>query len=1341
MITKDNIVEILLSDSFNFEKKGGSYVRHYGSADGGFDLKYDETKKKFEYPKGMDYDRKTTFGIHQKESFVVFLCIAQLFARGYQPKHIKLEGKNYQALDKGYCDILVRDGSKDKEEFLIIECKTADLNKKTDEFRKHWAKTLRNGDQLFRYFNTYRKAKYLCLYSADYPEYTEGSKKKHRFENIYYVISLVDNEKILADPKTHSYKELRENQGASDEFFKVWKNTYHQDKNPRGIFEPGIEAFTIGKKSYNINDLNPVDEYMLGKKYNDFAVILRKHTVSSHENAFDKLVNLFLAKIVDETNNPEELTFQWKGASYDDYFSLQDRLTILYREGMQNFFDDEVSYVEDKKIDEAFNFLTSKADMARDQIKRYFHELKYYNNNPFAFLDVHNEDLFFQNATILTDVISMIQDIHLTEHNDNNQFLGDLFEGFLNRGVHQSEGQFFTPIPIVRFLVSSLPIEKIVGNSNRIPKVIDYACGAGHFLTEYARQIRPYVINTLGKELSSAESDAEKNLIVRNRLLEYFCQIKGIEKDYRLSKVSQVAAYMYGMDGIEISFADGLSDVPGIKDGSFNVLVANPPYSVSGFLETLPDDVLEKYTLYDESLSVDKNQAIETFFIERAIQLLAPEGVAAIILPTRVLTNDGLYMRSRELILKHFDIVAICEFGGKTFGQTNTNTITMFLRKRPSNSIASHFQNRVDEWFKGNMADDECYKDTPLLHTYIESVGYKSDDYLYMLKGELTEAFLNEERIKGYIDILSGGKASSLPIEAKKVRDHYLAFVGKSGYKILPSEEKEAKKKQAILAFVQAIEKEKLYYYLLAASNPCQVLIMKSPENTKKDNKIEQRFLGYEWSNRKGDEGLKYLNVKTSKKSKDDEAADDDTISQVKGINGIVTPLFNPLNLADEGKINTLIRKNFNNEIEDIPECVSEYVNLFPLTDLLNLKQVEFDKNININIAYKVKFQSKFELIPFSKHVIINPSKTEIKNVSDETEVSFVEMASVSDRGYIINKVPKILGELRKGSYTYFAENDIIIAKITPCMENGKCAIAKDLTNGIAMGSSEFHVFRCLPQIQNEYLFALLNNEYVRSIAQKNMKGSSGHKRVPELFYKEMMIPLPPLAIQQKIVDECKKVDDEVSKAIKDLDDSKDAINAIIMPCFDRFKNVVLNSVCDSFEYGTSEKSSSSGEVPVLRMGNIVDGSIDWNDLVYTNNKQDIEKLSLHRGDVLFNRTNSPIHVGKTALYEDEKSAIFAGYLVRVNYKKDVIRGKYLNYILNSEPMRQHGFSVMVKSINQANISASLLAQYEIPLPPLKDQDEIISKLEVIEDIKKRSGLIIDNASSRKQAILDKYLK
>lgn len=1324
MITKDNIIEILLSETFNFEKHGNMYIRHYGESDSGFDLKYDESKKKFVYPDGMDYDRKTTFDIHQKESFVVFLCVAQLFARGYKPIHIKLEGKNYQALDKGYCDILVRDESKDKEEFLIIECKTADLSKKTDEFRKHWTRTLQNGDQLFRYFNTYRKAKYLCLFSADYPEYTEGGIKKHRFENIYYVISLVDNENILADPRTHSFKELRENQGGSDEFFKVWKNTYHQDKNSRGIFEPGIAIFTVGKKSYNIDDLNPVDEYMLGKKYNEFAVILRKHTVSSHENAFDKLVNLFLAKIIDESNNPEELRFQWKGASYDDYFSLQDRLTVLYREGMKKYFDDDVSYVEDKKIDEAFKFLTSKADVARDQIKKYFHELKYYNNNPFAFLDVHNEELFFQNATILTDVINMISDIHLTEHNDSNQFLGDLFEGFLNKGVHQSEGQFFTPIPIVRFLISSLPIKEIIGNGNRIPRVIDYACGAGHFLTEFARQIRPFVINTLSKELSSTKSDSEKEMIVRNRLLEYYSQIKGIEKDYRLSKVSQVAAYMYGMDGVEICFADGLSNVSGIKDGSFNVLVANPPYSVSGFLETLPDDVLEKYTLYDESLSVDKNKAIETFFIERALQLLAPEGVAAIILPNSVLTNDGLYMRSRELILKNFDIVAICEFGGRTFGQTNTNTITLFLRKKSAeNNVAQHFQNRVDEWFKGNTADDDCYKDAPFINAYIENVGFDLEDYLRMLNGELTDTFLNEEIIKNYIEILIGGKASALPIEAKKVRDSYSAFIGRKGYNDLPEEEREKNKKQAKLAFVQAMEKEKLYYYLLAASNPCPVLIMKSPENTKNDNKKEQRFLGYEWSNRKGDEGLKYLNVKTSKKSNDDEAAEDDTISQVKGINGIKTPLFNPLNLFDEEKINTLVRKNFNGEKEDIPESISEYINMFPLMDLLNFKQAEFDKKININIAYKVKFQSKYELAPLSQYVIVNPSKTEIRNVSDETLVSFVEMSSVSDKGNIIDIVTKKLGELRKGSYTYFAENDIIIAKITPCMENGKCAVAKNLTNGIAMGSSEFHVLRCLPQIHNVFLFALLNNEYVRSIAQKNMKGSSGHKRVPEAFYKEMMIPIPPLKIQEKIANEYLKIAAEEKTNINKIE----LLEKQILQLLNNPTNIVsrkrMSDICQ-MQAGKFVKASDIHLVKdeVYKYpcygGNGFRGYTDTmtNDGTYT--------LIGRQGALCGN-----INIATGQFHATEHAIV-------VYPKRNIVEPKWLRYTLQIMNLNQYSTGVA-----QPGLSVQRLLKLTVEVPALTNQKQIVSKIEKLEAQIAETRLLLKSLPVKKQEILDKYLK
>jgi restriction endonuclease S subunit len=149
--------------------------------------------------------------------------------------------------------------------------------------------------------------------------------------------------------------------------------------------------------------------------------------------------------------------------------------------------------------------------------------------------------------------------------------------------------------------------------------------------------------------------------------------------------------------------------------------------------------------------------------------------------------------------------------------------------------------------------------------------------------------------------------------------------------------------------------------------------------------------------------------------------------------------------------------------------------------------------------------------------------------VDENTIISFVEMASVSDKGFIAQKVDKPLKDLKKGSYTYFAENDIIIAKITPCMENGKCAVAKDLTGGLAMGSSEFHVFRTKSDVLNTYLFALLNRETVRKEAEKNMTGSSGHRRVPVGFYESLRLPVPPLAAQRKLVATIEKLEAQIT--------------------------------------------------------------------------------------------------------------------------------------------------------------------------------------------------------------------
>jgi type I restriction enzyme S subunit len=160
-----------------------------------------------------------------------------------------------------------------------------------------------------------------------------------------------------------------------------------------------------------------------------------------------------------------------------------------------------------------------------------------------------------------------------------------------------------------------------------------------------------------------------------------------------------------------------------------------------------------------------------------------------------------------------------------------------------------------------------------------------------------------------------------------------------------------------------------------------------------------------------------------------------------------------------------------------------------------------------------------------------------------------------------------------------------------------------------------------------------------------------------------------------------------------------------------RWPAMTVSDVCERFEYGTSTKSLPEGRVPVLRMGNLQHGELDWSSLVYTDDSGDIQKLALHADDVLFNRTNSAEHVGKTAIFRGEREAIFAGYLIRLHVRKNIINPEYLNIFLNSNAARDYGRTVMGKSVNQANISASKLRTYPIDVPSLAEQEAIVENL------------------------------
>lgn len=200
---------------------------------------------------------------------------------------------------------------------------------------------------------------------------------------------------------------------------------------------------------------------------------------------------------------------------------------------------------------------------------------------------------------------------------------------------------------------------------------------------------------------------------------------------------------------------------------------------------------------------------------------------------------------------------------------------------------------------------------------------------------------------------------------------------------------------------------------------------------------------------------------------------------------------------------------------------------------------------------------------------LLNPKKSELKNLSDSTSVTFVPMAAVDEvSGTIAKPEVRRLDEVRKG-YTYFAEGDVIFAKITPCMENGKSAIARKLTNGVGFGSTEFHVLRPLTQMIPEWLHMLVRSKVVRDEAKNSMCGAAGQQRVPIEFFKKLEIPVPPFAEQRRIIKRIEELTRRVEESRKlrtaNLEDISRLLPSAMETCFqgnDGWLEKPLNELC-----------------------------------------------------------------------------------------------------------------------------------------------------------------------------------
>ena len=430
-----------------------------------YSIEIDFENGKINYGNLIQSESKTTQNFSQNENWVILECVDRLLEKGYHPHNIVLE-KTWATGHgtSGRLDVLVN--RNDGTAYLMIECKTWGV-----EFDKEQKRIDKDGGQLFTYFQQDKNADILMLYASKF------DKSEICFKSVIVKIE-------------EDYRQA----GNVKDFYERW------NKLPKtnGIFESWVMPYEYQSKALTKKDLKVLKQEDSSFIFNRFLEILRHNVVSDKPNAFNKIFTLFLCKIVDENrNDDDQLHFQWIEGE-DTHISFQKRLTDLYNRGMLELLEKKVTDISDSEFDKRFKQVDDKY---REEFKNILTEIRLKKNNEFAIKEVYDDESFKDNAKVVKEIVELLQ-VYQLRYNYRQQFLSDFFELLLTTGLKQESGQFFTPVPIARFILRSIPMSEIIerklqeGNKNDLlPVIIDYAAGSGHFVTESMEDIQKHIDN------------------------------------------------------------------------------------------------------------------------------------------------------------------------------------------------------------------------------------------------------------------------------------------------------------------------------------------------------------------------------------------------------------------------------------------------------------------------------------------------------------------------------------------------------------------------------------------------------------------------------------------------------------------------------------------------------------------------------------------------------------------------------------------------------------------------------------------------------------------------------